>query len=740
MLRIARTIGCLALLAFGAQPASGFSLLGPLANAPDAWQVPEIGYGLADDIGAPKNLGEEYRWNTPVIYYGFDQSFMDYFGSNGVWAVEQAIAVLNGLTNFSKYSADLSEVPLETRRINYRAQALCLSDLKTTALYLTTEELGLTKPDQYVWTLRSRVTQPGLSCPYMIYGVIKRNFDPVNWQPSSYINGTLYSYVIREICSGGPPLAWTDNFSVDPLAVESVPLMSLRSIIDYGLYATTLTRDEVGGLRYMYGPNNVNWEAMSADSTMFYTNIAGGLQLLITSNLTLLASQALTNNAAALQSLYPDLNIVATTNIFTNIWVTNTTAYFVNNPTDPVGTPPHLAFTTSRTLTVQNWYHHIFGNVVTPKFINGAWVLVPVPDVDLSTGPALYTVQTTSVTNSPTDPVGTPPHTNTTSFTYATNDVTGEFIIVPTNSCGIAISGLQATFVNSYTNALLSATNAPTGFTNTQSFTQNLINYSTNHAFTYFPVDCLVSNVTLRQGIDKFTFVRASYDSLVGRFFQPITNIYSQVSVTNGLPFTNWFQRVVTKPDYLYSAADLLWTMALRTTTAGNFNFANENPGVSGPGNIEPNMQIVFNKVGPLLQNFYGTNFILSGLSESVATTNFIWGTYDGSTNDPVVYPSGTSIASLEAQILFQILTASLPSGKVGTAYPPTQLQASGGQPPFAWSLAGGSPALPPGLRLSAAGTISGTPTARGTFGFTVSASGADGRATARSLSIIINP
>ena len=144
-------------------------------------------------------MGEEYRWNTPVIYYAFDQSFLDYFGSNGVWAVEQAIAVLNGLTNFSQYSPDLSEVPLETRRVNYRAQALCLLDLKTSALYLTTEELGLTKPDQYVWTLRSRACG---TCPSCTYTVIQRNFDPVTWQPSSYINECLYTYYIEESVRG----------------------------------------------------------------------------------------------------------------------------------------------------------------------------------------------------------------------------------------------------------------------------------------------------------------------------------------------------------------------------------------------------------------------------------------------------------------------------------------------------------------------------------------------------------
>ena len=41
------------------------------------------------------------------------QSFLNYFGSNGVAAVEQAFAVLNGMTNFSKYSVNLSEVPLD---------------------------------------------------------------------------------------------------------------------------------------------------------------------------------------------------------------------------------------------------------------------------------------------------------------------------------------------------------------------------------------------------------------------------------------------------------------------------------------------------------------------------------------------------------------------------------------------------------------------------------------------------
>jgi hypothetical protein len=65
------------------------------------------------------------------------------------------------------------------------------------------------------------------------------------------------------------------------------------------------------------------------------------------------------------------------------------------------------------------------------------------------------------------------------------------------------------------------------------------------------------------------------------------------------------------------------------------------------------------------------------------------------------------------------VTTASLPNGVVGTAYPLQTLTANGGQAPFRWSVSTG--VLPPGLTLNATqGTISGTPTATGTYPFTV--------------------
>jgi hypothetical protein len=61
--------------------------------------------------------------------------------------------------------------------------------------------------------------------------------------------------------------------------------------------------------------------------------------------------------------------------------------------------------------------------------------------------------------------------------------------------------------------------------------------------------------------------------------------------------------------------------------------------------------------------------------------------------------------------------TSVLPGGAIGTSYSQT-LQASGGSGSYQWSVAGGQ--LPPGVSLSAGGTISGTPTTAGIFNFTL--------------------
>ncbi len=243
MRQVIKTFFCIGALLglFGLQSVRGYALLGPTGNGGDSWQVLAIGYNLVyydnwgpglngnpeflGDIGGPKNIGEEYRRNASAYYYAYNANFLGFFGSNGVAAVDSAFAVMNGLTNVSSYSTSLNEFPLESQQINPTAQSLALTDLKSVTLHLLVEQMGLAQPERFTWTLHNRnATPPG--CPLTTeYLVVRRNFDvtasPFNQiQYSPYVNDTLYSFIIIELCTQPPgnPVAFTVPFSVDPFA------------------------------------------------------------------------------------------------------------------------------------------------------------------------------------------------------------------------------------------------------------------------------------------------------------------------------------------------------------------------------------------------------------------------------------------------------------------------------------------------------------------------------------------
>ena len=741
MLQLFKKVAWLGVLAAALPAAQAFSLLGP--PAAEAWQVHDLGYQLALDIGGPMNIGEDYRLNRPVLYYAFDANFLDYFGSNGVWAVDQAFAILNNLTNMSSYSADLSEVPLQAKRKNWTAAALNLMDLKSEVLTLMVEQMGLADSIRFTWTLHDRIA--GANCPVgNQWLVTKRNFDIVpssldQLQYSSYVNTILYSYYIHDYCAappGGAPLSEAVEIPVDVLANANLyaPVSSTyQQFLDVGGFYNGLTRDDVAGLRYLYRSGHVHWEEIPPNSTVFVTNnVATALTNLVTTNLALLVAQSFTNDDATLQALYPTLSIVpgSTVPTFTNVVTTNLTAYYTNSAWDPVGTPPHLVYLTNYTTNVTFIYSRSFANVVTNSFSTKSYV----------------TVISTNLYYPPSAPVGYYT-TNITTTTMLTNMMSGDYYIIPTTWCGVQILSNILTTVVGVTNTLV-VTNTPT--TNTVSgnylLGQSYISWFTNHNLAVWQVLCTNSEPGLRRGIEKITFVKTAYDSLLGQFYNPQTNYFAMTTVTNSTNWVQTFQRVATVPDFLFTARDMTpgpaQTLDQGAEIRRGINFISINSpanGLAGPGVINTNTTITFNKAGPILWNVVTNN--LYSMDESTAVPfNFMWASFDDSTNPPVVYPNGTSLASVESQMLMQVTSISLPPAHVGTAYT-TQLTGTGGAgPPYTWSLAPDSTSLPSGLVLTLDGRLAGAPAGTGIYSFFVQMTGSDGGFTVWQVTLTVLP
>jgi hypothetical protein len=81
------------------------------------------------------------------------------------------------------------------------------------------------------------------------------------------------------------------------------------------------------------------------------------------------------------------------------------------------------------------------------------------------------------------------------------------------------------------------------------------------------------------------------------------------------------------------------------------------------------------------------------------------------------------------------VTPATLPGGTAGQAYSQT-VSASGGVAPYSFSVSAGS--LPTGLNLSSGGVLSGTPTASGSFSFTVTASDANTQTGSLAYTVVI--
>lgn len=480
----------LAAAMFVAPAAWGFSLIGPLTS----WQANGLAYGFDADIGGPMNLSEGFRWNVPVITYACDKSFTDYFGAQGVHAIDEAFKYFNDLDNASKLAQTLDEYSTSTIRENFEAEALGITDVKSTAMSLIMEELGFADPIRYTFTLRSRTTETIQNVTYTNYVTIMRNFDPVTLSPSRYVNGTLYSYQIREFRA--PPFDHADALEVvlfgnddltAPVATGLGHLTLSDGVADSGpsgiflpgRFRTGLTRDDVGGFAWLYHPNNYAIEGLLTNVT---GSIAGG---------------------------------------FGNGWIPF--AGLTN------------AFQTTNT-----------------QFLTG---------------------------------------------TNATNQ--------------IVITG-------------------PRG------------------------------------GRNKLRFQRVFFDYLIGQTFTPITNQYTDVTVSSNLTLVvQSVQRGITAPDFIFVAEDLGLANNLvpvgtrRTDTTGwidndALNGVDETALSHGPGVIAPSVRISFSDQFPYFENLGSSAFLDDFPGEGDSFTSGFWGSFDGSTNAPVIYPvyRHLTLPQLRSQIL----------------------------------------------------------------------------------------
>lgn len=259
---LVRSIVAVVLLLSALPQARAFSLLGQKLS----WHILRLGHADGQ-IGGPVGLGEEHRWNVPVIYYSLSPEFLQFFGARGEEEIQKCMKILMDLPAMSTLNVD--DYPLSSVRVNFRAQALGLLDIKSVALAVMLEELGLGDPTQYVFTLRKRWTPSVGGTTLTNYYIIKRNFDPVTYEPSSYINGELWTF--RGIGEGDTS-SIVARSPANPLS-RNMPVAS--GFPPSGAFYTGLTRDDVGGLKYIYSYYNVNLE--NASSNSFSLVGAGGV-------------------------------------------------------------------------------------------------------------------------------------------------------------------------------------------------------------------------------------------------------------------------------------------------------------------------------------------------------------------------------------------------------------------------------------------------------------------------------
>ena len=252
-IRLCLLLACAA-INWSALNAGAFSLLGPY----ETWMTPTNGFQLVGDIGGPMNIGEGYRWNVPVLTYAFDPSFTAFFGSNGVVAVQSAIQILNNLPPASQ--ADPTSYPLNAMSQNFTAYSQGLVDLKSETVFLLLQQLGLASPQRFMFCVHDFSIAGGTTN----VNIVLRHFDPFSIASTNALNGTLYYSNLVWQTAGPVQLVFVYAVPLNPLSMNPAVADGLAESSP-GIFYTGLTRDDVGGWRYLLQTNNLNFETLLPD-------------------------------------------------------------------------------------------------------------------------------------------------------------------------------------------------------------------------------------------------------------------------------------------------------------------------------------------------------------------------------------------------------------------------------------------------------------------------------------------
>jgi Putative Ig domain len=243
-----------------------------------------------------------------------------------------------------------------------------------------------------------------------------------------------------------------------------------------------------------------------------------------------------------------------------------------------------------------------------------------------------------------------------------------------------------------------------------------------------------------------------------------------QLAATGGTPPYTW----VLSAGSLPAGLNLEPSGLIRGTPArpGNFNFTARVTDTDGRATVQafdltinPVPALMITTGSPLPAGMLGTAYSRQ-LAATGGTPPYTWALSAGSLPDGLNLnsgglisgtPTGSRTFNFTAQVtdnaqrtatrvfdisidptLLTIQTGSpLRSGTAGIAYAET-LAASGGTPPYTWTLSAGS--LPAGLDLNSSGLISGTPASSGTLNFTAQVTDVAQQTAARTFDVTINP